>query len=73
MHLFIFWGMLFLFVATALTTLQDHFGIPILYGPFYLYFFSLGIDLAGFVCAIGIVIAQAVVADIGKISADRCT
>lgn len=46
MHLFIFWGMLFLFVATALTTLQDHFGIPILYGPFYLYFFSLGIDLA---------------------------
>lgn len=28
MHLFIFWGMLFLFVATALTTLQDHFGIP---------------------------------------------
>ena len=57
MHLFIFWGMLFLFVATALTTLQDHFGIPILYGPFYLYFFSLGIDLAGFVCAIGIVIA----------------
>ena len=57
MHLFIFWGMLFLFVATALTTLQDHFGIPLLYGPFYLYFFSLGIDLAGFVCAIGIVIA----------------
>ena len=57
MHLFIFWGMLFLFVATALTTLQDHFGIPILYGPFYLYFFSLGIDLAGLVCAIGIVIA----------------
>ena len=48
MHLFIFWCMLLLFVARALTTLQDHFGIPLFYGTFYLYFFSHGIDLAGF-------------------------
>lgn len=57
MHLFIFWGMLFLLVATALVALQDHLGIPLLYGDFYLYFISLGIDLAGFVCAIGVVVA----------------
>ncbi|WP_251197698.1 heterodisulfide reductase-related iron-sulfur binding cluster [Anaerotardibacter muris] len=57
MHLFIFWGMLFLLVATTLVALQDHFGIPILYGDFYLYFISLGIDLAGLVCIVGVIIA----------------
>lgn len=57
MHLFIFWGMLFCLIATTLVALQDHLGIPILYGDFYLYFISLGIDLAGFVCAIGVVAA----------------
>ncbi len=57
MHLFIFWGMLFCLVATALVSLQDHLGIPLLYGNFYLYFFALGVDLAGFVCIIGVVFA----------------
>ena len=59
MHLFIFWGMLFCLVATTLVALQDHLGIPILYGEFYLYFISLAIDLAGLVCIIGVVFALA--------------
>ena len=56
MHLFMFWGMAFLLIATLLCTLQDHFGIPILTGDFYLYFMSLAIDLAGIAAIIGVTV-----------------
>lgn len=57
MHLAIFWGMLFCILATTFVALQADFGLQILYGDFYLYFISLAVDLAGFVCIIGVVIA----------------
>ncbi len=57
MHLAIFWGMLFCIVATSLVAFQSYSGIPVLYGDFYLYFISLAVDLAGFVCIIGLVAA----------------
>lgn len=57
MHLAIFWGMLFCILATSFVALQADFGLQILYGDFYLYFISLAVDLAGFVCIIGVVIA----------------
>ena len=57
MHLAIFWGMLFCLLATTFVALQADFGLQILYGDFYLYFISLAVDLAGFVCIIGVVIA----------------
>ena len=56
MHLAIFWGMLFCILATTFVALQADFGLQILYGDFYLYFISLAVDLAGFVCIIGVVI-----------------
>lgn len=57
MHLAIFWGMLFCILATSFVALQADFGLQILYGDFYLYFISLAVDLAGFVCIVGVVIA----------------
>ena len=57
MQLAIFWGMLFCLLATTFVALQADFGLQILYGDFYLYFISLAVDLAGFVCIIGVVIA----------------
>lgn len=57
MHLAIFWGMLFCILATLFVALQADFGLQILYGDFYLYFISLAVDLAGFVCIIGVVVA----------------
>lgn len=57
MHLAIFWGMLFCLLATTFVALQADFGLQILYGDFYLYFISLAVDLAGFVCIIGVAIA----------------
>ena len=57
MHLAIFWGMLFCLAATTLVALQADFGLQVLYGDFYLYFISLAVDLAGFVCIIGVIVA----------------
>lgn len=57
MHLAIFWAMLFCFTATCFVALQADFGFPLLYGPFYLYFISLAVDLAGFVGLIGVTAA----------------
>lgn len=57
MHLAIFWGMLFCILATTFVALQADFGLQILYGDFYLYFISLAVDLAGFVCIVGVIIA----------------
>jgi Fe-S oxidoreductase/nitrate reductase gamma subunit len=57
MHLLIFWGMVVLFIATALTVVQEDFRIVILYGPFYLYFMALIVDIGGLALIIGILVA----------------
>jgi Fe-S oxidoreductase len=57
MHLGISWGFAILFVATTLVAFQDYFGLPVLSGPFYLYFMSLTVDLFGLAAAAGTVLA----------------
>ncbi|MCX5817601.1 MAG: heterodisulfide reductase-related iron-sulfur binding cluster [Proteobacteria bacterium] len=61
MHLFIFWGFLFLAIGTALVAIQDDvirplFKANILQGSFYL-IFSAVLDAAGLVAIIGIMMA----------------
>ena len=61
MHLFIFWGFLFLSIGTALIAFQDDFlrllfGVTFLHGDFYLVF-SFILDLAGLFAIVGIVMA----------------
>ncbi len=56
MHLIIFYGFLMLFIGTAIVAVQADFGLPLLYGKFYL-FFSLTLDLFGIVALIGILMA----------------
>lgn len=57
MHLTISWGFLVLFIATTLVALQDYFGLPVLEGPFYLYFMSLTVDLFGVAAVVGTLMA----------------
>ena len=57
LHLSMSWGFVILFIATCLVALQDYFGIPTLYGNFYLYFMSLTVDLFGLAAIIGVGIA----------------
>lgn len=57
MHLGISWGFAILFVATTLVAFQDYFGLPVLSGPFYLYFMSLTVDLFGLAAVAGTVLA----------------
>ncbi len=57
LHRSISWGFIVLFIATCLVALQDYFGIPTLYGPFYLYFMSLTVDLFGLAAVGGVLIA----------------
>lgn len=57
MHLAISWGFLVLFIATTLVALEDYFGLPVLQGPFYLYFMSLTVDLFGVVAVVGTLMA----------------
>ena len=59
MHLGLSWGFLILFVATTLVGLQDYFGLPVLEGPFYLYFMSLTVDLFGIAALLGTLMAVA--------------
>ena len=61
MHLFIFWGFLFLAIGTGLVAFQDDFFRPLfdityLHGTFYL-IFSFILDLAGLAAVVGIVMA----------------
>ncbi|HWJ04098.1 MAG TPA: heterodisulfide reductase-related iron-sulfur binding cluster [Verrucomicrobiae bacterium] len=57
MHFLIFWGMLVLFLGTAVVALKADFSVDIMYGKFYLYFMSFGLDLFGLGFLIGLVIA----------------
>ena len=57
MHLTLSWGFLILFIATTLVALQDYFGLPVLEGPFYLYFMSLTVDLFGVAAVLGTLMA----------------
>ncbi len=57
MHFLIFWGMLVLVLGTTVVALRADVGIDIMYGNFYLYFMSLGLDLFGFGVLIGLLIA----------------
>jgi len=59
MHLGLSWGFLILFVATTLVAFQDYFGLPVLEGPFYLYFMSLTVDLFGIAALLGTLMAVA--------------
>ncbi len=59
LHLSMSWGFAILFIATCLVALQDYFGVPILYGNFYLYFMSLTVDLFGLAAIVGVGIALA--------------
>jgi len=59
LHLSMSWGFAILFIATCLVALQDYFGVPILYGLFYLYFMSLTVDLFGLAAIVGVGIALA--------------
>jgi Fe-S oxidoreductase/nitrate reductase gamma subunit len=59
LHLSMSWGFAILFVATCLVALQDYFGVPTLYGNFYLYFMSLTVDLFGLAAIVGVGIALA--------------
>lgn len=56
-HFAISWGFVLLFFATCLVAAQDYLGIPTLRGPFYLYFMSLAVDLAGVAATGGVVLA----------------
>jgi Fe-S oxidoreductase/nitrate reductase gamma subunit len=57
MHLTLSWGFLVLFIATTLVAFQDYFGLPVLQGPFYLYFMSLTVDLFGVAAVLGTLMA----------------
>ncbi|MGH7369484.1 MAG: heterodisulfide reductase-related iron-sulfur binding cluster, partial [Candidatus Methylomirabilaceae bacterium] len=59
LHLSMSWGFAVLFIATCLVALQDYFGIPTLYGRFYLYFMSMTVDLFGLAAVVGVGIALA--------------
>ena len=57
MHLTLSWGFLVLFIATTLVAFQDYFGLPVLQGPFYLYFMSLTVDVFGVAAVLGTLMA----------------
>jgi len=59
LHLSMSWGFAILFIATSLVALQDYFGVPTLYGNFYLYFMSLTVDLFGLAAIVGVGVALA--------------
>jgi Fe-S oxidoreductase len=58
-HALIFWGFVVLFIATVVVLVDYDFGIPIMHGPFYLYFQSLFVDICGALAIVGIVMAAA--------------
>lgn len=58
-HASIFWGMITLTAATTVVLIQHDFGLPIMYGRFYLYFQSLFVDLLGLAAIIGVSMAAA--------------
>lgn len=57
MHLLILWGFLVMAVGAGIDFLHANLGLEIAQGPIYLYFLSLGVDMAGLVALIGIILA----------------
>lgn len=53
MHFFIFWGFVIMTFGTGMVLLQADFGLPIMYGSFYLGL-SLALEFAGLFALIGI-------------------
>lgn len=57
MHAAIFWGMLLLFIGTAVVVFEVDFRIPIMHGWFYLIFQKLILNIAGVLVFIGVVVS----------------
>lgn len=57
MHAGFYWSFLLLLLGTTLVAIQVDFGVPILYGRFYLVFQSLTLDLAGLAAIVGLTLA----------------
>ena len=57
MHILMYIGFIVLFAATVITFCDVYFGTHFLVGDFYLYFISLGGDLAGLALCVGMVFA----------------
>jgi Fe-S oxidoreductase/nitrate reductase gamma subunit len=53
-HGLLFWGMLFLFIGTALVMLNVFFGLPVMSGLFYKWCMAFGLDVAGLAVIIGL-------------------
>jgi len=53
-HGLIYWGMLLLVIGTTLVFLNVLFGLPVMSGPFYLWFMEFTLDAAGLMILIGI-------------------
>lgn len=64
MHFILFWGFIFLFIATGAFAVWDKTGFPPLTGAFYVYFSSI-VDIFGFLAIIG-VIALAIIRYVSK-------
>ncbi|BAS26086.1 heterodisulfide reductase-related iron-sulfur binding cluster [Limnochorda pilosa] len=56
-HLSFSWGFAILFVATVVIMIDEDLRIPIMQGPFYLYFQSLTVDLFGLAAIVGVTLA----------------
>lgn len=56
-HLLFFWGFVFLFIGTVVVAIHEDLKIPIMQGPFYLWFQSLTLDVFGALATIGILMA----------------
>lgn len=53
-HFAFFWGFLFLLAGTTVVFIHQDLKIRIMQGPFYLYFQSLALDLAGLAAAVAV-------------------
>lgn len=56
-HSVLFWGFVTLTIATTVVFLHEDFHLPIMQGPFYLFFQSLFVDLMGALALLGVTIA----------------
>jgi Fe-S oxidoreductase/nitrate reductase gamma subunit len=56
-HFALFWGFVLLFAGTTVVFIHQDFKIRIMQGPFYLYFQSLVLDLAGLAAAVAVAAA----------------
>ena len=58
-HTGLYLGFLVLLAATTVVAIQDHFKVPIMQGPFYLFFQSLFVDMFGLYVMIAVLMAMA--------------